>query len=51
MTFTSAIGSFFGKILSALVKALATLPVSDFYVERPSLEELFLTYYDAKEVT
>jgi ABC-2 type transport system ATP-binding protein len=38
--------------MDALVKTLATLPVSDFYVERPSLEEVFLAYYDtSKEVS
>ncbi|MEA3309779.1 MAG: ABC transporter ATP-binding protein, partial [Chloroflexota bacterium] len=35
-----------------LIKALAAFPVSDFETERPSLEEIFLTYYegDRKEV-
>ena len=28
-----------------LIKALATYPVRDFETERPSLEEIFLTYY------
>jgi ABC-2 type transport system ATP-binding protein len=31
--------------LDALVKALAAYPVSDLETERPSLEEIFLTYY------
>ena len=30
-----------------LIKALASFPVSDFDIERPSLEEIFLTYYEA----
>lgn len=29
-----------------LIKALATFPVSDFETERPSLEEIFLAYYE-----
>ncbi len=32
--------------LDALIKALAAYPVSDLETERPSLEEVFLTYYD-----
>jgi ABC-2 type transport system ATP-binding protein len=31
--------------MDALIKALAEYPVSDFETERPSLEEIFLTYY------
>ncbi len=33
--------------MEGLIKALAGLPVSDFETERPSLEEIFLAYYDA----
>ena len=33
--------------LDALIKALALLPVSDVEIERPSLEEIFLAYYEA----
>jgi ABC-2 type transport system ATP-binding protein len=29
-----------------LIKALAAFPVSDFETERPSLEEIFMTYYE-----
>lgn len=38
--------------MDGLIKALATFPVSDFETERPSLEEIFLAYYEAdrKEV-
>jgi ABC-2 type transport system ATP-binding protein len=32
--------------MDALIKALATFPVSDFETERPSLEEIFLAYYE-----
>jgi len=32
--------------MDALIKALAAFPVSDFETERPSLEEIFLTYYE-----
>ncbi len=32
--------------MDALVKALAGFPVSDFDTERPSLEEIFLAYYE-----
>lgn len=32
--------------MDALIKALAAFPVSDFETERPSLEEIFLAYYD-----
>jgi ABC-2 type transport system ATP-binding protein len=33
--------------LDGLIKALALFPVSDFEIERPSLEEIFLAYYRA----
>ena len=33
----------------ALVKALAAFPVSDFETEHPSLEEIFLAYYEAEK--
>jgi ABC-2 type transport system ATP-binding protein len=33
--------------MDALIKAIATYPVSDFETHRPSLEEIFLTYYEA----
>ncbi len=38
--------------MDGLIKALAAFPVSDFESQRPSLEEIFLTYYEAdrKEV-
>jgi ABC-2 type transport system ATP-binding protein len=36
--------------LDALIKALAAFPVSDFEIERPSLEEIFLAYYAADRV-
>ena len=36
-----------GKI-DALIKTLAAMPVADFETERPSLEEIFLAYYEAK---
>ena len=32
--------------MDALIKALAAFPVVDFETERPSLEEIFLTYYE-----
>jgi ABC-2 type transport system ATP-binding protein len=32
--------------MDALIKALAAYPVSDLETERPSLEEIFLTYYE-----
>jgi ABC-2 type transport system ATP-binding protein len=32
--------------MDALIKALAAYPVSDFETERPSLEEVFLSYYE-----
>jgi ABC-2 type transport system ATP-binding protein len=37
--------------MDALVKALATYPVSDFETHRPSLEEIFLEYYEADRAT
>ena len=36
--------------LDGLIKALAAFPVSDFEIERPSLEEIFLAYYEADQV-
>jgi ABC-2 type transport system ATP-binding protein len=38
--------------MDGLIKALATFPVSDFETHRPSLEEIFLAYYEveSKEV-
>lgn len=33
--------------MDALIKALAAFPVSDFETERPSLEEIFLAYYES----
>jgi ABC-2 type transport system ATP-binding protein len=33
--------------MEGLIKALAEFPVSDFEIERPSLEEIFLTFYKA----
>jgi ABC-2 type transport system ATP-binding protein len=33
--------------MNGLIKALAALPVSDLDTERPSLEEIFLAYYEA----
>jgi len=32
--------------MDALIKALSAFPVSDFETERPSLEEVFLAYYE-----
>ncbi len=32
--------------MDGLIKALAALPVSDFETERPTLEEIFLAYYE-----
>jgi len=32
--------------VDGLIKALAAFPVSDFETERPSLEEIFLAYYE-----
>jgi ABC-2 type transport system ATP-binding protein len=34
--------------MDALIKALAAFPVSDFETERPSLEEVFLAYYEGE---
>jgi len=36
-----------GGDMDGLIKALAAFPVSDFEIERPSLEEVFLAYYEA----
>jgi ABC-2 type transport system ATP-binding protein len=36
--------------VDGLVKALAAYPVSDLETERPSLEELFLAYYEGEKV-
>ncbi|MBI3242733.1 MAG: ABC transporter ATP-binding protein [Chloroflexi bacterium] len=33
--------------MDSLIKTLAVYPVSDFETERPSLEEIFLTYYES----
>jgi len=35
--------------IDGLIKALAAFPVSDFETERPSLEEIFLAYYEASD--
>jgi ABC-2 type transport system ATP-binding protein len=35
--------------MDGLIKALAALPVSDLETERPSLEEVFLSYYEDDE--
>jgi ABC-2 type transport system ATP-binding protein len=35
--------------VDGLIKALAAFPVSDFDIHRPSLEEIFLAYYEAGE--
>jgi ABC-2 type transport system ATP-binding protein len=35
--------------MDGLIKALARYPVSEFESERPSLEEIFLGYYEGKE--
>jgi ABC-2 type transport system ATP-binding protein len=34
--------------MDGLIKALAAFPVSDFETERPSLEEIFLAYYETE---
>ena len=34
--------------MDGLIKALAAWPVSDLETARPSLEEIFLTYYQAE---
>ena len=36
--------------MDSLIKALGRFPVSDFETERPSLEEIFLAYYEADRV-
>lgn len=38
-----------GGDMEPLIKALATLPVRDIETERPSLEEVFLAYYEARQ--
>lgn len=35
--------------MDGLIKTLAAFPVSDFDIERPSLEEIFLAYYETDE--
>ncbi len=35
--------------MDSLIKVLAAFPVSDFETERPSLEEIFLAYYESRE--
>ena len=35
-----------GGEMDALIKALAAFPIRDFETERPSLEEIFLAYYE-----
>lgn len=35
--------------MDGLIKALAAYPVSDFETERPSLEEIFLAYYESNQ--
>jgi ABC-2 type transport system ATP-binding protein len=35
--------------MDSLIKALAHLPVADLEIERPSLEEVFLSYYEGRE--
>jgi len=35
--------------VDGLIKALAAFPVSDFEIERPSLEEIFLAYYESSD--
>jgi len=35
--------------LDGFIKALSAFPVSDMVIERPSLEEVFLAYYEAGE--
>ncbi|MFN2227637.1 MAG: ATP-binding cassette domain-containing protein [Anaerolineae bacterium] len=35
--------------MDTLIKALAELPVADLEIERPSLEEIFLSYYAGQE--
>lgn len=36
--------------MDTLIKALAAFPISDFATERPSLEEIFLAYYEDQPV-
>jgi beta-exotoxin I transport system ATP-binding protein len=36
--------------MDALIKALSSFPVLDFETERPSLEEIFLAYYEEEKV-
>jgi ABC-2 type transport system ATP-binding protein len=36
--------------MDPLIKTLARFPVSDFETERPSLEEIFLAYYEVEKV-
>jgi ABC-2 type transport system ATP-binding protein len=35
--------------MDGLIKALAAFPISTFETERPSLEEIFLTYYEGED--
>jgi ABC-2 type transport system ATP-binding protein len=35
--------------MDGLIKALAAFPVSEFETERPTLEEIFLAYYETKQ--
>lgn len=35
--------------MNGLIKALASYPVSDFETDRPSLEEIFLAYYESED--
>ncbi|MGA9349982.1 MAG: ABC transporter ATP-binding protein [Anaerolineae bacterium] len=35
--------------VDGLIKVLAAFPVSDFEIERPSLEEIFLAYYESSD--
>jgi ABC-2 type transport system ATP-binding protein len=37
--------------MDGLIKALAAFPVSDFETEHPSLEEVFMAYYESNEST
>lgn len=37
--------------LDGLIKALAAYPISDLETERPSLEEVFLAYYEGEKTT
>jgi ABC-2 type transport system ATP-binding protein len=43
---TSVLMQVEGK-MDTLIKALAAFPVADFETERPSLEEIFLAYYES----